>query len=76
MSSETMITVCSSCLQATCWQGLFYCDNYKSAGTVEKSVAELTELNLEHPSYWENDPNWPKEEASITKATATESETK
>lgn len=55
---KPMITVCSACLQATCWQGLFYCDDYKSAGTVEKSVAELKTLNLEHPSYWENDPNW------------------
>jgi len=50
--SERIITVCSACLQASCWQGEFYCDQYKTAGTVEKTVAELTKLNREHPSYW------------------------
>ena len=46
------VTVCSACLQASCWQGAFYCDEYKTAGTVEKTIAELKKLALEHPSYW------------------------
>lgn len=46
------VTVCSNCLRASCWQGIFMCDESRSAGTVEKDVQELTELNLEHPSYW------------------------
>jgi hypothetical protein len=50
--SKSTVTVCSSCLQATCWQGIFYCDDYRTAGTVEKSREELASLNLEHPSYW------------------------
>lgn len=50
--SET-VTVCSSCLQASCWLNIFCCDDYKSAGTVEKTRKELRELSLEHPSYWE-----------------------
>lgn len=47
-----VVTVCAACLQASCWQGEFYCDDYKTAGTAEKTVAELRALNLEHPSYW------------------------
>lgn len=47
-----LVTVCDACLQATCWQGEFYCESYKTAGTVEKTVAELRELGLEHPSWW------------------------
>lgn len=49
---ERLVTVCDKCLQASCWQGLFYCDDYVTAGTVDKTVAELKKLNLEHPSYW------------------------
>lgn len=51
-----LVTVCSSCLQASCWQGLFYCDKYQTAGTVEKTVEELRKLGREHPSYWEPRP--------------------
>lgn len=47
-----MITVCSHCLCASCWQGDFYCDKYKTAGTVEKPVDELRKLGLEHEDYW------------------------
>ena len=37
------ITVCASCLRASCWQGEFYCDDYKSAGTVEKTIDDGTQ---------------------------------
>ncbi len=47
-----MVTVCSSCLQASCWQGIFFCNNAKTAGIVQKRAEELKKLNLEHPSYW------------------------
>ena len=53
-SAKDTVTVCSSCLCASCWQGMFYCDYYRTAGTVEKTVAELRELNREHPSYYES----------------------
>ena len=46
------ITVCDACLQASCWQGMFYCTEYQSAGTVEKTIWQLLDLGLEHPSYW------------------------
>ena len=47
-----MVTVCDKCLCASCWQGIFYCDDYKYAGIVQKTVAELQSLNLENPDYW------------------------
>lgn len=50
-----MITVCKSCLCASCWQGVFYCDDYLHADTTQKTVAELKELAFEHPSYWMTD---------------------
>jgi hypothetical protein len=50
-----LITVCDHCLQASCWQGEFYCDDYKTAGVVKKTRAELAELQREHSSYWKSD---------------------
>lgn len=55
--SKRLVTVCSSCLRASCWQGSFYCDDAKSAATVEKTVGELADASREHPSYWFIDPN-------------------
>lgn len=54
---KNTITVCDKCLQASCWQGSFYCEGAKAAGTVEKTRDELTALSLEHPSYWDNEAN-------------------
>jgi hypothetical protein len=48
-------TVCGACLQATCWQGEFYCERYRSAGTIEKTIGELLDLRLEHPTWWARD---------------------
>jgi hypothetical protein len=47
------VTVCSACLRACCWQGIYLCDGSMTAGTVKKTVKELTELDLEHPGYWD-----------------------
>ena len=47
-----LVTVCSACLRATCWQGEFYCEKYKEAGTKELPIAKLRKLNLENPSWW------------------------
>ena len=51
------ITVCSACLQASCWQGEFTCRECKGAGTVEKTLDELRALDREHPQWWDIDPN-------------------
>lgn len=45
------ITVCSNCLRASCWHGIFFCEKYIESGTVEKTKEELLGLKLEHPSY-------------------------
>jgi hypothetical protein len=47
-----LVTVCSACLQASCWRGIFMCEQSRTAGTTQRRVAELRELNREHPSYW------------------------
>lgn len=53
MKDSDLITVCDNCLQAACWQGYFYCDGYKEAGTIEMTVKELKKLNYESSFYWE-----------------------
>lgn len=50
---ERKVTVCAACLRASCWQGKFYCDEYRAASTTEKTVSDLMVLGLEHASYWE-----------------------
>ena len=52
-----LITVCASCLQASCWQGVFMCQESLTAGTVEKTVDELQALKLEHPDWWVIEPD-------------------
>lgn len=51
--SDKTITVCNKCLRACCWNGIFMCDDAQTAGTVEKTIAELKALDLEHPDYWD-----------------------
>ena len=49
---DGLVTVCSKCLRASCWQGEFYCDDYRTAGIVQKTRKELRALKREHPDYW------------------------
>jgi hypothetical protein len=46
------VVVCDHCLQASCWQGIFMCDQAREAGLTTRTVGELRALNLEDPSYW------------------------
>lgn len=55
IKNDDIITICDSCLRACCWQGIFFCDNYRNSGIVDKTVKELKKLNLEHLDYWKND---------------------
>ena len=50
---EETITVCSECLTAACWLSEFICENYFTAGVVQKTRAELRELDRESPDYWD-----------------------
>lgn len=55
MNEDDLITVCDNCLCASCWQGEFYCENYKSAGTTQKTRRELRERGMEDEHYWKTD---------------------
>lgn len=52
---SALITVCDSCLQASCFQGEFYCEEYKTAGTTQKTRVGLAALKRENPRYWKTD---------------------
>ena len=47
------VTVCDNCLRASCWQGVFMCDEYYDAGTKELTIDELKKLNLKNKDYWD-----------------------
>jgi hypothetical protein len=49
---DRRVIVCDACLQASCFHGLFMCDQAREAGITVKTVRELQKLNLEHSSYW------------------------
>lgn len=51
--SDRMVTVCDRCFRASCWNGVWPCDEYRTGGTVEKPMSELIELDLEHPDNWD-----------------------
>lgn len=52
---EDKITVCTSCLEASCWQGIFKCQHAKVAKTFKKFRWELAALSCESPGYWKTD---------------------
>lgn len=57
MKDSDVITVCDKCFRASCWQGVFLCEESMSAGTVEKTIDELKGLALEHADFWKNELN-------------------
>lgn len=52
---KRLVTVCDKCLTASCWNGLFMCDQADIAGITQKTVAELRTLDREHPCYWDDE---------------------
>lgn len=52
LTPDTEIIVCAACKQASCWTTDFMCDASRNANTEKRTVRELHELKLEHPSYW------------------------
>lgn len=72
LPNDLLITVCADCGRASCWQGLFFCDNARMAGVHDMSVKELRRMDLEHSDYWERDPN--AIEWRLVHATRTEAE--
>ena len=45
------VVVCDKCLRASCWHGMFMCEEAKDAGTVERTRRELIALNRESTDY-------------------------
>lgn len=52
MDDTRKVTVCDACSQASCWNGIFMCQESDHAGTVDLTVGELKILDLEHSDYW------------------------
>lgn len=52
MKKDSKIEVCDNCLRASCYQGYFYCDDFRNAGTTFKTKTHLNTLKLEHSDYW------------------------
>jgi hypothetical protein len=50
--ANRLVTVCSACLTAACWNGEFCCQDHLTAGTVERTVRDLRALGQEHPDNW------------------------
>lgn len=55
-----LVIVCDACLTASCWQGSFPCEKARSAGTSERTVAELDALGREHPSHYSGPSQGPR----------------
>jgi carbon storage regulator len=49
---DETITVCSKCLRASCWGGIYMCQEYLSASTAEMTIEQLRKLDLEDESWW------------------------
>jgi hypothetical protein len=47
-----MVTVCSECLQASCWHGEFMCERSRGANVTRRTVGVLRGLDREHPSHY------------------------
>lgn len=55
LQDDWTITVCAACECSACWQGIFFCDEFKTAGTKEITVGFARKLNRENPTHWLND---------------------
>lgn len=59
MRYNPIVTVCSACRRAACWQGEFMCDDSRGASTVDRRVGTLIRDGGsafgEHPDYWNRD---------------------
>ena len=47
------ITVCDSCLRASCWQGILHCEDAQSSGTIDLPPSVLRLLAREHEDWGE-----------------------
>ncbi len=47
-----LVTVCDKCLRASCWNGIFMCDESTNAGITQRTVNQLRALGYENECYW------------------------
>lgn len=56
---DPVITVCSRCLRACCWQGEYMCDEARYANIVPRRISTLIRRHgqeeIEHPDWWNRD---------------------
>lgn len=52
---DEKITVCDACFQASCWQGIFMCEQSQNAGTMQKTRRELIALGRDNVCYMKTD---------------------
>ena len=55
MEEDPLITVCDRCLAASCWQGIFMCQESQEAGTIQLRKSVLISMNREHTDYMKTD---------------------
>ncbi len=55
MKNTDLVTICYACLTASCYQGKFYCEDYRTAKTIKMCVKDLKTLAYEHSDNWEKD---------------------
>ena len=46
------VTVCSECLRASCWHGVFMCDKSTNAGTMDLDRRYLHARPFESSDWW------------------------
>lgn len=49
------IAVCSACKRASCFQGVFFCEEARGASVACLSIEVLRALDREHRDYWRAD---------------------
>ena len=52
MDRKYLVTVCDKCFTATCWQGIFMCQESDTAGTVDLPAWILDKLDFENRDYY------------------------
>ena len=57
IDAQAKVLVCDQCLTASCWHGIFMCDDARSAGLKVVTVADLRAL----PESREHEDNWSDE---------------
>lgn len=49
---DYLVTVCAECLTASCWHGVFMCQQSAGADIKTLRASDLRALDREHPSHY------------------------